>query len=270
VTGPLTIGEIFDRAVVVAVSRRRALLVLSAISVVPAAIAEAAVAQVRWPVSAALPSLLVSITLNVIGITAMVHLVAYPETTLREAFRASCRAYWRMLRVNLLSTGLLGLIVACAGALLIGAFRAAFGIGGLPTALLGAVLLGVPVTWLACTYATPMFLAYATAVLDGTGARESIAVTWRRVFAAGDRRRTMLLGAAIAVVSFAPAVALDPSFARLAQATGQSWIAVVEPVLTGMVSLAYGTTVATVAAVDYRVRADGADIVALIETAAAS
>jgi hypothetical protein len=107
-------------------------------------------------------------------------------------------------------------------------------------------------------------LALATAVLEGTGATGSFRTAAVRALRSGQRTRTALLSYALvstyAVLVYAPVLVL----VTLARATNQGLLTVATTPLEGMASFPFLVAVVTVAAADYRIRSEGADLEAAL------
>lgn len=225
VARPLTIGEIFDRAVTLLVRDWRAALAIGAAVSLPQALGQAlVVAEASSPFARWLLGIVTALA-YLYGFAALVAVYAGRDP---RALLASSLA--RLLRVGLV-----------AGFSILVVFAALFAVAVLTARALGAIGAG------------------------GVSVIGSLIAAWARAFAPAARRRSALLAYAIVLAYSAPAFVIGAAFAFLALAMRQPWLTVlVYPVAT-TVSFGFFAAVVTVAANDYRVRREGADLDAVLD-----
>jgi hypothetical protein len=257
---PLTVGGIFDRAVTIVVERWRVLLplalLLGAVEAIVQAIIEARANG--WLIGAAE---LISTSVDVVLFTGIVAVVADfgGRCDLGSLVRLGLLRFWSAAGVVVLSC--LALIVVIF-------------ISFIPSSLLryheselaGAAFIGgIGVALALCSFLTIyVSIAYVNVVLESMSPLGAIRASTHRVKSAGAGR-ALLLGAALVVLTFAPAflAALIPDRPPLLLACKQL---VMFGVLTPI--FVYPTVVQTVAAIDYRHRSLGTDIARIVEARA--
>jgi hypothetical protein len=262
--GPLTIAEIFDRAVTLVVRRRAPVALFSVLLVVPSA----AFQLTSWPLpSPAAPLALLIVVVPFAGAlwhASLVNVLAGRATTASAALRLAAANYWAPLRSYVLAGTAQGVLnVMCL-------LPARLVSGGVPDGSwtarsLGAALLGVPAAALIAPLTLVFSIAFPITVLERRGASNGIAVAWSRVMRRGGLRRAWLLGGAMALVMFGVELVAPEAVQQIGPAAAPGWRDAIETLIVGTVTLAYGSALSTLAAIDYRVRAEGVDLEAALD-----
>ncbi|HTW84825.1 MAG TPA: hypothetical protein VMD91_12200 [Candidatus Sulfotelmatobacter sp.] len=256
---PLTIGELFDRAVTRLVRCGVPVAMLTLVLVVAAVAqnlftprltahydAAAIVFMFCWFIAEAVYAFL--------SFAAAVRLYGGESLGAVDALRAVVRDDpWRLVRLALL-TGFIGAV----GLWILGGL-----IGLVGGAASGA---GVIVLLIVAGPVTAFFqLAFATCVLEGTPAVVSLGNAWSRAFAFGERRRSVLLLYAIILAEWVPLYGIDAIGTGLSRLFQLPLFATVTQGAGGPIGTAIGAALLTVAALDYRVRTQGADLEAALD-----
>jgi hypothetical protein len=260
---PLSIGEIFDRAVTLVVHRWPAAVPLTLLTaVLPTVKSVLTAADPRFARHAPFANFMLTVLnglVSVFAVAALYHVFAAeddrpdPITLLRLAFGDG----WRLVRVALLN----GFIAGVCGAIFAGLTFIASRAAGWP----GAIVVGLP----ALAFGAPLYfvlqIAFANAVLEGTGAVVSLLSAKDRATGAAVGRTWRLAFAAL-VVLFLPELLVRQGIERfLAPIPGFHWT----PALTGVVSALTGSlffaAVIVVSAIDLRSRREGADLEAALD-----
>ena len=260
---PLTVGEIFDRAVTLVVRRWRPAAVIALLASVPNTLSAALIAAdplvVRHTGGGTVLLTTAGGLLYVYAFAALAMLFGREDdganglTLLGTAFAS----FWRLFRVSL-ATGILIAVAVGAGALVVTLASAVGGSIGAGVAILLVALAIVPVFF-------AMELALCDAAIEGTGATISIGNAFRRAFPRGGRVRTILLAYAATLCYFVPSMVIGGAFGMLAIGMRERWIAVAAQPLETVGTLVFFAALTTVAAIDYRVRAEGSDIEASLD-----
>jgi hypothetical protein len=266
VTRPLGIGELFDRATTRLVRRLVPVVALSILLAIPQVARQAVVHQAayRYNSGEVVLGLLLSFfdaILAIVGFAVFVRLYAAGEdVTLASAVRTVLQDDpWRLVRLSLL-TALAGALAA-----VVWVFGVAIVRGG------GAAVVGTfSIVYLAAIAPGIVFfqLAFATCVLDGTPATVSVRNTAERGFGHGASRRTILLLYAVLLAEFVPTYIMDGAAVALTRLTHVVLFTDVGTALGAAIGTAIGAALLTVAASDYRMRAEGTDLEATLDESA--
>ncbi|HEV2740448.1 MAG TPA: hypothetical protein VGU66_17950 [Candidatus Elarobacter sp.] len=265
---PLAIAEIFDRTVTLVVQRWRIVLAIVAITATPDAMI---VAVTRGHDTTRAAMAFEFVTVLLVGALTFSPLVrvggdAAAPDDLGALLRRAVADYWRSLGSFLLVYAVL--IVVLVGIAVVVAF-AALSAGF----VLGSLALPVTVVGLGLAACALVPLLVVTSVAYANVILERVS-PWRGLVSAVARcrqaslARTWLLGAALLIVSFVPALVLDPLLRGLSAGPGMWWVLLPEPYLTTATGVAFGTIAGAVAAVDYRNRSEGADLHAVLDATA--
>jgi hypothetical protein len=261
---PLTIAEIFDRAVTLLVRRWRAAGAIAVIGATPETVRTALVAAdlrfaLRQPLLMLLLQILAAATLiYTLAALAMLFAGDDDDASALALYRTALASFWRLLRVAIVTSFLLGVCALAFGIMLFVSTLiapAAFFV-----AALAAVVLIVPPGFV-------LQIALVDAALEGTGATTSVGTAFRRACAQGAAGRTAWLAYAVAIAYFAPQLVVTSAAQFLAVIPGFRWVVLIMPPLNALTGLLFAAAVCTVAAVDYRVRHEGADLEAVLDAA---
>ena len=265
---PLPIGDIFDRSITIAVRRWRTLFALVLVESLPVGIGRAFFPMDRGPQFLLwyLPDLaLVALLSAAIVLAVIAPHDPGPVPMLRAAVRVFGRALgaWLLAALyfawNLFVCALAGGILGIPLGFLLGGGGAAGTIVGLTAG--GIVALGIlPRVFLTCSIAVP------NVVIDGVTASTAFTLARRRVRNAGFNRG-WLLGIAVFAVVGAPALVISAAMDTVVSITHVTALRVLEEFITDVVSLGLSTTLATVVALELRLRAEGADLHASLDAA---
>jgi hypothetical protein len=261
---PLTIAEIFDRAVTLVVHRWRAAVAIVLIGALPETVRTALVASnpriaLRQPLLIMLLQVLAGLLLiYTLAALAMLFAGDRDDASALALLRTALTSFWRLLRVSIVIALLFvvcgiafGLLVFAAMQVMPGAFFVAAAAG---------VLVLVPPAF-------ALQLALFDAALEGTGATLSVGAAFRRAFGHGETRRTVWLAYATAIAYFAPQFVVASAALFVAMMPGLQWVLLVVPPLNALTGVLFGAAICTVAAVDYRMRHEGADLEAVLDAA---
>lgn len=266
---PRTIAEIFDRAVTLVVHRWSAGATIALIASIPATLSQALrlvdPRALRHVPILVLGLQLLSAGALAYGFAALAQLYAGTEEqpSALGLFTAAFGSFWRLLRVALACAFVAGLVVALA----IFAGSIGRGIGGPAGWGLTAsavLLLGSPIVFVAQ-------LALANAVLEGMGALDALDSAFARALLFGTGwRRTYLLAMAVLMAYLAPRAIVTATLAAVAVLTRQAWLMLLAPAFVTLLAFVFVSAVVTVAALDYRLRAEGDDLEAALDAPAAA
>ncbi|HEY4440501.1 MAG TPA: hypothetical protein VGN14_08585 [Candidatus Elarobacter sp.] len=266
---PRTIGELFDRTVHLIVRRWRAAATIGLIGAVPLTAGFLLDAGV-WKSPDAGARLLIFVigtVANVLVATALAMLYAGDE----ERPKAG-----RLLAEALRRFGgllLVGFVCGFTSMLLIVPIGFAFFIGALFASAMGTV--GAAVVGGVCAVAAAIFLfapifasqiAFYIAITERAGVGESLSLAFRRVMR--GRARSSLLAAAIGAAYLGPLYVIGAVGVLLGQLK-LPWLAVAVSLIATLLSLVVFNALMTLASLDYRMRTEGTDLLAAIETPAA-
>lgn len=261
---PLSIGEIVDRSVTLAVVHWRPLLALVLMEALPMGCVRALLPQSR-------PMTLLSFALDVLLISllyvaAILITVSPDRPALGGVLKAAVQRFGVSLVTLLLSSVWLAFwifVTAVAGVVV----AMPFTMDGYPVAgvVAGAVgggfvgLLALPRAGLVAATMLPIV------TLERVSPWMALGRARRRVDQAGFRRST-LLGLAIFAVSYAPAIVSSAVVDTVVDATHLEALRVVDEFFADAVSLGLGVVLSTVAALELRARTEGADLEATLSS----
>ncbi len=267
---PLTIAEVFDRAVVLCVRRWQVVVALSALDAAPGVITRAA-NRGRVPVDdgAFYSMMAAEVLVSSVAFAALVRTFgeAGSSTRMLSSLGAAVRDFPRSAGAYLVFFVGVVLISALTGGLAFVAFGLGSRAGGPAGAIVASLAVGVPVLLLVAPLLTVVVVAYPTTILERRGPLRGLVVAGKRVLS-GDLRRGGLLGVAWLIGSVALPFAAEPVVRQIAALTGQPLTGVFQPLLDSLFG-PFGTAVGFVTAVDYRNRREGTDLQAALEQAPA-
>jgi hypothetical protein len=260
---PLTIAEIFDRTVTLTVQRWRPIAVLALLSAIPSMLSRAA-SHGQDPKGAALVlDLVCSLVVGAFTYSAFVNVFAdegQPRSIaylLREAAHDFRRSLLAILLIDAAFFAPLFLLVFIVAA--------AYFIAHIAGAIVAGVVLGLPAVASPPAVFTILAIVYPMLILERTGPWATLRNAWRRA-GRGGYARTWLLGASIAVAVETPAIALSVVLEQVAKMLGGLWWLAFPGVFVAlMITTAFGSGLSTIAAIDYRLRAEGTDLHAALE-----
>ncbi|HEX3550072.1 MAG TPA: hypothetical protein VHT53_06825 [Candidatus Elarobacter sp.] len=260
---PMTIAQIFDRAVTLVVRRWRAAVLIAVIASLPEAGqvallgADPAAARHSGGATVLLSFAFLLLFLCAFAALAMLFTGDDDDANGLALYGLAFRSFWRLFRVSL-ATGLLLIVGVAAGALVV---TAASAVGGAIAAGILAFVVAVAIA--------PLFFVLETALciaaIEGTGATISIGAAFRRTLPPGGRVRTALLGYAAVLCYFVPQLVVGTVAEMAAAATAQGWIRVIAVPVELITGLIFFIALTTVAAIDYRVRSEGVDLEAALD-----
>jgi hypothetical protein len=263
VARPLTIAEIFDRTVTLAVQRWRPIVVLALLGAIPSVLARGAT-HGQDPSGPALAGYL----LCTLALGALI----YPASIRAFAEDVEPRSIAALLRRAVPDVGRSLLLFVLMDAVLFVPFFAfalivavAYIVGHLAGAVLAGVVLDVPTLIALPGLYVILTIVYPMMILEGTGVWRSLRNAWRRA-QGGGFARTWLLGAAVLFAVCTPAIAVDAGLKQLATVLGGLWwLTLPGTLLASLIGTGFGMGLSTIAAVDYRLRAEGTDLHAALE-----
>ncbi len=263
VARPLTIAEIFDRTVTLAVRRWRPIVLLALLSAIPSVLARAA-SHGQDPTGAALVVYLVcSAVVGVFIYPAFIHIFAdeAEPRSVADVLSRAARDFWRSLLANLL----IGTAIFVPILLLIFAVAVGYLFAHLPDAIVVGVVLGLPTLAALPMVFAILAIVYPMLILERTGPWGTLRNARRRA-GRGGYVRTWLLGAAMVVAVETPAIAISIALDQVAKVLGGLWwLALPGMFVALMITTAVGSGLSTIAAIDYRLRAEGTDLQAALE-----
>lgn len=260
---PLTIAEIFDRAVVLCVRKWRIAVVLSLAVALPSTVLRA-IGGGRLPGGYAgyWGTLLIEVPIVAFFSAALVR--AYGEPGAPAKFGRLLRGAARDYRRALPSYALVTLLFYAALVLVETVVAAAFAAGGVAMGAVFAALAGSALLAVSVPLGTVVLLAYPTTVLEGVGAWRGLVLTFERV-RSGTFARAWLLGAALLTVWLGPMILVSSGIDRAAMLTDWWWLRLAEPAMSVLAGWPYSGAASVVAAIDFRLRREGADLQAALE-----
>ncbi len=257
---PLGIGEIVDRSVTLTVQRWRTLLLLVLVEAVPVGIARVTVPDHPAPLMLVwfVPDVLLAALLY--GAVAFTTASVFAPPAM-SVLRASARRFWPVMGAMLLSWLFLSLIALAIllTAAFIGVIAAAFTQNRimLPVLGLGVMALGLfvflPRNGLVAMIVVPIV------ALEDVSPWKGLMTAFRRVGHLG-LVRGWLLGLAAFALTLGPALAISFAMDTVVAATKLRALTAVEEFIVDSVTLGFGMVVATVVALEMRVRFEGSDI----------
>ncbi len=262
-TRPLTIAEIFDRAVTLIVRRWRPAVVITVIASLPQAasallfVLDPRIA--RHTGGAVVLLTFVSGLLTVYAFAALVMLFAGEDDDPGPfaLFGAAFASFWRLFRISLM-TGFLIVVAVAVIAILVSLLSTVGGVVAGTVVIVAGVLAGIPLAF-------AMELAICNAAIEGTGATKSVGNALYRVSARGSLLRSALLGYATTLCYFVPSMLVTAVAGMFVVTTKQTWIAIAAQPLDRVVTMPFFAALMTVAAIDYRVRSEGIDLEAALD-----
>jgi hypothetical protein len=264
--GPLTIADIADRGITLAVRNWRTLSVLILLEAVPVSIMRVAV-PTRGPVywtSFAVDIMLVALLYSAGILTAVSRTPPPPGPVLK----AAARRYGAALGTTLISVAWMMLwtfVAALAGAfamLLVAVFQS-------PTAVVvaGAVLGGGTALVLLPRAGLVAATMLPIVILERSSPWDALTRAQRRVNH-DTFLRSSLLGLALFAVTVAPVLVVGAAVDAIVDATHLEALRALAELLSDAVSIGLGTVLSTVAALDLRARYEGTDVAAELDAAA--
>jgi hypothetical protein len=262
---PLSIGEIADRSVTLAIQRWRTLLVLVLLEAVPIGFVRGLPGSEKFMPLWFIPDvLLVALLYAAVVFTVVAPAGAAPGKVLG----AAVQRFGSSLATFLLSALWIGLwlglttLLAAAVTIPFVALKApinAAAILFLAGAIAGVVLLPRP--GLVAATMIPI------AILEGVSPFVALTRARRRVKQAGPRR-SWLLGLAIFAVTIAPSLAIGAAIDTIVKLTHLSALRAFDELFTDAVTTGFGIVLATVIALEMRARTEGTDLEAALEPSA--
>jgi hypothetical protein len=263
---PLTIAEIFDRAVVLCVRRWRVAIVLSVAVAVPGTLARALAGRLPSSGAVSWGSFLIALPVVAFFGAALVRAFGDPDAPdgIGELLRGAARDYRRALPSYLLVTVLFYGGTALAASAVASAYASGLGAGGGPMGAVLAAVVGVPVVAVSVPLSAVLMIAYPTTVLERVGAWRGLRLAFARV-RSGAIARAWLLGAVLLAVWLGPTILVDSSLDRLGALPGLWWLQLLQPVASVLAGWCYSLAAAVVAATDFRLRREGTDLQTALE-----
>ena len=263
--GPLSIADIADRGVTLAVRRWRTLLVLVLLEAIPEALQHAAL-PMRGP--GLWGPIVVDVLLVALLYPAAILTATAPNAPAPGAMlHAAARRYGASLVASLISFAFVALwvfvsvIAGLLGAAPFAAFEYRLGIAiAAAVAGGGAALLLVPRAGLVAAIMLPIV------ILERCSAGEALTRARRRVNHAGFLRSS-LLGLALFAVTVAPVFVVSSAADALTDVTHLAALRALGDFIADAVSLGLGAVLCTVAALDLRARYEGTDLTAELDAA---
>lgn len=255
---PFSIGEIIDRSVTLAVRRWRTIAILVLVEGIPIGIARTLVPD--HPAALSLIWFVPDVLLVALLYGAMTRTVASAEApSAAAALRASASRFGTVLAVILLGWAYLGLmmvpvLIFAVFVVILTVSIAGQGVAvGVAAAFVALGFLALmPGAGLVATIAVPI------AALEGASPFRAFGIAFRRARSAGWWR-TWLLGLVLFVISLAPALVVGAVASALIELTKIRALNLVDEVVVDAITLGFGMVVATVIALEMRVRYEGSD-----------
>jgi hypothetical protein len=268
---PLTIAEIFDRAVVLCVRRWPYVVALSALDATPGVVTRAANGG-REPTGdiGFYSTFAVEVLVSSVAFAALVRAFgeAGSRTRILPSLSAALRDFPRSVGAYLVLLVAFVVLSGIAAGLAYLGFVTGRGVAGEIGAIVASLALGLPALVLVAPLYVVMLVAYPTTILERRGPFHGFAMACKRVLS-GDLRRGMLLGVAFLIATAALPFAVDEALSQVVDFTGQQWTGLVEPPLGSLLG-AFSTALGIVAALDFRLRREGTDLQAVLESAAST
>ena len=257
---PMTIGEIVDRAVTLAVRRWRVLGALVLIEAIPLGIGRVAVGE-SPPANAWFG--LFEVLCDTLFFGAAILGCATPPATVGAVLRGALRRYGALIGAELL--GFVLLLVVVAGAAACGFVAGlVFGPAGPAFVLpISSVVAAVFVLVFAPRLSLVGSLLAPIVMLEHVSAPGSWSIAFRRTRNAGPRR-SWLLGVALLAIAFIPTMLTALGADDVVRLTHLEAVRFVEELLSDAIQVALAATVATVISLELRVRYEGADLEAAL------
>jgi hypothetical protein len=258
---PLSLGEIVDRSVTIAVRRWWVLLVLVLIEAIPIGIArtfegDGPHANYWW--------LAVDFLIAPWLYCAAVLTTASPEVpSVATVLRRSLARYRSCLAAAVLAVVLALFVGIPAAFALVVAVVSVSALGPTAAGAAGAIAGGAVVLWLAPRLILVGTLLYPIVALENASAGQAWSIAFRRTRNAGNMR-SWLFGLALFALGLVPSLIIGFGLDQLVDLTHVSAFRFVEELLSDALSVGFGSVVATVMSLEMRVRDEGADIEAAI------
>jgi hypothetical protein len=262
---PLSIGEIADRSVTLAIQRWRTLLVLVLLEAVPIGFVRALPDSEKFMTLYWVPDvLLVALLYAAAVLTVVAPVGAAPGRVLRAAaqrFGSSLATFllsalwvgmWFTLALLLAAVVTIPFVVIRAGPIAVGVFL-------FSAAIAGIVLL--PRAGLVSATMIPIV------ILEGVSPFVALTRARRRVKQAGPRR-SWLLGLAIFAATIAPSLAIGTVVDVIVKLTHLFALRAFDELVTDAITLGFGMVLCTVTALEMRARSEGTDLEAALEPSA--
>ena len=263
---PLSIGEIADRSITLAVRRWRTLCVLVLMEALPIGLLRALRPQSGQEtlVELSLDLLLVALLYPAGILTAN----ARGVTRLRPVLADAARHYGASLLTLLASSAWIVLwviVAAFAGVLAALPFR----VSGNLTVVGVAAIVGASVAGLALLPRAGLVAAILLpiVILEHVSPAAALTLARRRVNHTGFVRSS-LLGLALFAVTAAPVVVVGAVTETVVDLTHLTALLALDELITDVVSLGLGVVLSTVVSLELRARSEGSDLEAALDTAA--
>lgn len=255
---PLTLGEIVDRSVTIAVRRWRTLGALVLLEALPVGFV-ATVLRLDWL------SIGIDLVLVPLLLCAAVFAAASPANlSVADVLRQAVPRYGRCVLAFIFGF----VLVAMAGlpallvGFLLGALTATGGLGVAAVIVAGAAGVVILLALLPRFYLVGSLL-FPIVALENTSAAEAWSIAFRRVGNAGAAR-AWRFGLTLFAVGLAPAIAVGAAADQLAEMTHLAAFRFADELVTDAISLGFSSVVATVMSLEMRVRYEGSDIEAAL------
>ena len=259
-SAPATIGEIIDRSVSAIVRRWRPFLIVAAVGALPNVCFRAA-AHGSEPAGGLLGfEILLSFVVGALTWPFIIRLVAAGDSTdLPFDFNRAWNEFWRALWIAVCGSLIFFLPLFVAVVIVALAFGVVRVLVSMGAAAIAAAILALPIAIaLPAAYAV-LSIMYPVAILEETGPWKAVQRTIRRARRDGWIRAS-LLGLAMLAAILAPVIGLDAAFKQLAMVPALWWVTLPGELITTFVSISLGLALPTFAALDYRMRSEGTDL----------
>jgi len=263
---PLSISEIVDRSVTLAVRRWRPLLMLVLIEAIPIGIANIYVPQ-RLSLAGAVLTIIDVLLFALLAGAVALTTAATEAPSAGAALRMAASRYGAVLAGGLLSS----LLVTAA-------FVVPFGLAAVVTVVVAPIVRHVPYLFL--TLGLPLaaivapgpyligMIVFPIIALEGTSPWSAFRIAFRRASNAGWRR-TWGLGLALLALSYGPVAVITGTIDYVIRITKLTGLTLLRDLLADSVSLGFAIVVATVISLEMRVRYEGADLDEVMDQASA-
>lgn len=267
VEGPLTIAEIFDRALTLCIARWRNLVALSVLAAVPYTLLRAFNhGDMPRGAPAFVGSTVFDLLVDALCSAAIVRAIGDPSAPsstgclLREARVDYLRSVGSFLLIILLFY--VTMIVAGVATLL--GYGIGFAIGGIPWGVVAAVFVGLPALALLVPFLAVLAISYPVTILERVAPWRAIAIAASRLLRTG-MIRSWLLSAALVTVAWVAVFAVQVAVDQGARLLHLRWLAMLTPLVDRLTAGCYGSALAVVIALDYRHRREGSDLLEALQ-----
>jgi hypothetical protein len=260
---PLTIAEIFDRTVTLAVKRWQPVVVLTMLSGIPDLVLRATSRGHAPADGSFFWAIVLGSLAGAVAYPGIIHAFADRDEprSIRQLLGRAIPDFWRSMWTFMA----IAAVILAPSAAVIFLVGAAFRAGQLPGAIVAGTILGIPALLVVPFTYTLLSIVYPTLILERTGAMRSFRNAWSRA-GRGGYVRTSLLGAAMLAAIFAPGIGIDFVVDRSGTTLGELWwLTLLLTPVSELIGTGFGIGLATVAAIDYRLRAEGTDLHAALE-----